>query len=173
MRTDNTRGPPGALGTLFGNCRGDRSMLRSLFILAAIALFGASVASAQSCDDVIAKRQDLMKGSGAAGKEASSIMKGEAPFDLAKAKEILAAFAADADAMPTLFPDCSKSGDHTTASPAIWDKADDFKAAMAKFSADVKAAQESTKDIDTFKTGVQSIGKNCSNCHQNFRVRPS
>ena len=56
---------------------------------------------------------------------------------------------------------------------AIWDKADDFKAATAKFAADVKAAQDSTKDLDTFKANVATVGKNCSNCHQTFRVRPS
>ena len=148
-------------------------MLRSLFVIATITILGATAASAQSCDDVITKRQNLMKASGAAGKEASSIMKGETPFDMGKAKEILAAFAADAEAMPSLFPDCSKTGDHTTASPAIWSKADDFKAAMAKFKDDVKAAQESVKDLDTFKAGIQSVGKNCSSCHQSFRVRPS
>ena len=49
------------------------------------------------------------------------------------------------------FPDCSKTGDHTTAAPAIWEKPDDFKAAIAKFAADVKAAQDNTKDLDTFK----------------------
>lgn len=148
-------------------------MLRSLFVIATIAVLSATAASAQSCDDIIAKRQKLMKASGAAGKEASAIMKGETPFDMGKAKEILAAFAADAEAMPNLFPDCSKTGDHTTVSPAIWDKAADFKAAIAKFQADVKAAQESVKDLDTFKAGIQSVGKNCSNCHQSFRVRPS
>ena len=68
------------------------------------------------------------------------MVKGETPFDLAKAQEVLATFAEDAKEMPTLFPDCSKTGDHTTAAPAIWDKADDFKAAVTKFAADVKAA---------------------------------
>jgi cytochrome c556 len=148
-------------------------MIRKLLVVVAIVMFGVTAAAAQSCDDVITKRQDLMKGSGAAGKLASSMIKGEIAFDLDKAKQVFAAFAEDAKVMPTLFPDCSKTGDHTTAAPAIWDKADDFKAAIAKFAADVKAAQDSTTDLDTFKANVQTVGKNCSNCHQAFRVRPS
>lgn len=148
-------------------------MFQKLLVVFAVLMFGITAAAAQSCDDIITKRQDLMKASGAAGKTGSSMMKGETPFDLAKAQEVLAAFAEDAKEMPTLFPDCSKTGDHTTAAPAIWDKADDFKAAVTKFAADVKAAQDNTKDLDTFKTNFQTIGKNCGTCHQAFRVRPS
>jgi cytochrome c556 len=101
------------------------------------------------------------------------MIKGDAPFDLAKAKEIFATFADDAAAMPTLFPDCSKTGDHTTAAPAVWDKPADFKAAIAQFAADIKAAQDNTKDLDSFKASFQSIGKDCGSCHQTFRIRPS
>jgi cytochrome c556 len=148
-------------------------MFQKLLVVFAVLAFGITAAAAQSCDDTITKRQDLMKASGAAGKTGSSMIKGETPFDLAKAQEVLAAFAEDAKEMPTLFPDCSKTGDHTTAAPAIWDKADDFKAAVTKFAADVKAAQDNTKDLDTFKANFQTIGKNCGTCHQAFRVRPS
>jgi cytochrome c556 len=133
----------------------------------------ATAASAQSCDDAINARQTLMKRSGAAGKTAFSMIKGETPFDMAKAKEVFAAFTEDASKMPTLFPDCSKSGDHTTAAPAIWDKSADFKAQIAKFAADIKAGQQNTTDLATFKTSIDTISKDCSGCHQAFRVRSS
>jgi cytochrome c556 len=148
-------------------------MISKLLIAFGIIIVGVSAASAQSCQDVINTRQTLMKKSGQAGKDAFAMIKGQAPFDLAKANEILATFANDAEKMPTLFPDCSKTGEHTTAAPAIWDKSADFKAAMAKFAADVKAAQDGTKDPATFKTGIDTISKNCSSCHQQFRVRAS
>jgi cytochrome c556 len=148
-------------------------MLRKLVIVGAVLLLGVTAASAQSCQDIIEKRQTLMKHSAADAKIGSSMVRGETPFDLAKVKEIYATFAADAAAMPTLFPDCSKTGDHTTAAPAIWEKSDDFKAAIAKFSADVKAAQDSTKDLDSLKASFQTIGKDCGSCHQTFRVKPS
>jgi len=148
-------------------------MIRKLLIAFGVLLLGATAASAQSCQDIIDKRQTLMKHSAAEAKIGSSMIKGEIPFDLAKTKEIYATFAVDAGAMPTLFPDCSKTGDHTTAAPAIWEKPDDFKAAIAKFTADIKAAQDSTKDLDSLKASFQTIGKDCGSCHQTFRVRPS
>lgn len=148
-------------------------MIRKLLIALAVLAFGAIGASAQSCQDIIDKRQTFMKHSAAEAKIGSSMIKGETPFDLAKVKEIYAAFAADAGAMPTLFPECSKTGDHTTASPVIWDRLADFKAAIAKFAADVKTAQDTTKDLDTLKTNFQTIGKDCGSCHQTFRVKPS
>jgi len=70
-------------------------MFRRLLIVAGLMMLGATVVVAQSCPDTINTRQGLMKKSGAAGKTAAAIIKGQAPFDLAKAQEILATFAAD------------------------------------------------------------------------------
>jgi cytochrome c556 len=50
---------------------------------------------------------------------------------------------------------------------------DAFKAAIAKFAADIKAAQENGKDLEALKANFQTIGKNCSSCHQTFRIRTS
>jgi cytochrome c556 len=148
-------------------------MIHKLLIACAVLVFGLTAASAQSCQDIIDKRQALMKRSSDQAKVGSSMIKGDTPFDLAKTQAILATFAEDAAALPTLFPDCSKTGEHTTVAPAIWDRADDFKAAIAKFAADVKAAQDSTKDVDSLKANFQTIGKDCGSCHQTFRVGKS
>jgi cytochrome c556 len=148
-------------------------MLRKSFVVIAILMLGVTAAAAQSCQDTITARQDLMKKSGAMAKAGASMVKGETPFDLDKTKEIFATFANDAKQMPTLFPDCSKEGDHTTAAATIWEKSDDFKAAIAKFATDIKAGQDNTKDLDTFKASFGTIGKDCGGCHQTFRVRPS
>ncbi len=146
-------------------------MFRKMVVVLAVLVCGVSAASAQSCQDVIAKRQTFMKRSADMAKIGSSMIKGETPFDLAKVKEILAAFAEDAAAMPNLFPDCSKTGDKTTAAPTIWERPSAFKAAQAKFQADVKAAQDSVKDLDTLKASFQTIGKDCGSCHQTFRIK--
>ncbi len=148
-------------------------MFRTILVVLSVLLCGVTTAMAQSCQDVIDKRQTFMKKSADMAKIGSSMIKGETPFDLAKAKEILATFAADAAAMPSLFPDCSKTGDKTTVAPTIWERPDDFKAAQAKFSADVKAAQDNLKDLDSLKASFATIGKDCSSCHQTFRVKKS
>ena len=148
-------------------------MFRKLLVAFSVLLLGVTAAAAQSCPEFIEKRQTLMKKSGEEAKIGTAMIKGERPFDLAKVQEIYAAFADDAKQMPTLFPDCSKTGHKTTAAPAIWEKMDEFKAAIVKFTADIKAAQDNTKDLDGLKAGFQAIGKNCSNCHQTFRVKTS
>jgi cytochrome c556 len=148
-------------------------MFRKLLVVFAVLMFGVTAAAAQSCQDTIDKRQTLMKKSGAAAKIGTEMIKGERPFDMAQVRQIYAAFTEDATQMPTLFPDCSKTGNKTTAAPAIWQKMDDFKAAIAKFAADIKAAQDNTKDVDTLKANFTTIGKNCSSCHQTFRVKSS
>src|ERR1700758_445865 len=124
-------------------------MFRKLLVAFSVLLLGVTAAAAQSCPEFIEKRQTLMKKSGEEAKIGTAMIKGERPFDMAKVQEIYAAFTDDATQMPALFPDCSKTGNKTTAAPAIWQKMDDFKAAIAKFAADIKTAQDSTKDVDT------------------------
>jgi cytochrome c556 len=148
-------------------------MYRKLIVAFAVLLLGVTTAAAQSWPEFIKKRQTLMKKSGAEAKIGTQMIKGERPFDAAKVQEIYASFANDAKQMPTLFPDCSKTGAKTTAAPAIWERMDDFKAAIAKFADDIKAAQDNTKDLDALKANFQTIGKNCSNCHQTFRIKTS
>ena len=149
-------------------------MFGRFIVVFAILLLGVTAAAAQNCPEFIQKRQTLMKRSGDEAKIGTAMIKGERPFDAAKVQEIYAAFADDAKQMPTLFPDCSKAGAKTTAAPAIWERMDDFKAAIAKFAADIKAAQDNnTKDLDALKANFQTIGKNCSSCHQTFRIRTS
>jgi cytochrome c556 len=148
-------------------------MVRKLPVAFSVLLFGVAAAAAQSCQDIIDKRLAFMNHSAQMATVGSAMVKGDTSFDLAKVKEILAAFAEDAGAMPTLFPDCSKTGNHTTAAPAIWDRPDDFKATIAKFSADIKAAQDGVKDLDGLKASFQILGRDCGSCHQKFRVRPS
>ncbi len=147
-------------------------MIRTLCVAAAIAL-GVSAAAAQGCQDPINTRQSLMKRSGEMGKVGAAMVKGATPFDLAKAQEILAAFAEDASMMPSLFPECSRTGDHNNASATIWESPGDFKAAIAKFAVDVKAAQDNTKDLESFKAGFQAVGKDCGGCHEKFRLKKS
>ena len=148
-------------------------MFRKLFVAFAVLMVCVTAAAAQSCQDIIDKRQALMKKSGAAAKTGSEMIKGERPFDLAQVQQIYEAFAEDAKQMPSLFPDCSKTGNKTTAAPVIWQRMDDFKAAIAKFSDNIKAAQGNTKDLEGLKANFQIIGKDCGGCHQTFRTKSS
>ena len=143
----------------------------SAFAVAAVAVaaFGASAVVAQQ--NPIEARQALMKDNGKHAKMGAAMVKGEAPFDLAKAKEIFATFEQSAEKMPDLFPPDSKTGHDTTAAPAIWEKMDEFKALFVKFGKDAKAAEESVTDLDSFKTAFSGLGKQCGGCHEDFRIK--
>ena len=146
-------------------------MIRSAFAVAVVAL-GVSAAIAQQ--DSIAARKGLMKANGDQAKIGVAMMKGEAPFDLNKARVIFTTFEDAAAKMPSLFPPDSKTGGDTSADPKIWEGMDDFKARFAKFGADAKDAGAKVTDLDSFKAAFGAIGKNdCGGCHELYRVKKS
>src|SRR5205085_1922396 len=108
---------------------------------------------------------NIMKANGQAARTAVQMAKGDIPFDAAKAQDIFKQFSDAAAKMPNLFPDNSKTGGETTASPKIWDDMAGFKAGFAKFDEDSKAAAAKAKDLDSFKTAFGDVAKNCNSCH--------
>ena len=142
-------------------------IFRAVCVTLAVA-FGATAVLAQSA--AIAERKGVMKGVGAAAKQGAAFAKGAEPYDNAKAVAIFVTYANAAAKMPSLFPDDSKSGGETTASPKIWADKAAFVAAFGKFEADSKAAQGSVKDLDSFKAAFGAMGKHCGSCHETYRT---
>ena len=143
-------------------------IVRTVCVVLAVALSATAVV-AQS--KAIAERKEIMKGVGAAAKGGAAMARGSAPYDNAKAVEVFAVYANAAAKMPGLFPDDSKTGGETTASPKIWEDMAGFKAGFAKMEADSKAAQASVKDIDSFKAAFGAAGKQCGACHEVYRIK--
>jgi cytochrome c556 len=142
----------------------------------AVAAFALSATTVFAVQDPIGMRKASMEEVGKHAKVGAAMAKGEAPFDLAKAKELFATVERVAKVMPDLFPDDSKTGKakngkETEASPKIWQNTADFKAKFVKLGADAKAAQASVKDLDTFKMALGGIGKQCGGCHQEYRLK--
>jgi cytochrome c556 len=142
-------------------------IVRTVCVVLAVALSATAVV-AQS--KAIGERKEIMKGVGAAAKGGAAMARGSAPYDNAKAIEVFTVYANAAEKMPGLFPDDSKTGGETTASPKIWEDMNGFKGAMAKWGASAKEAQASVKDLDSFKTAFGAIGKQCGACHEVYRV---
>ncbi|MBO0902963.1 c-type cytochrome [Jiella sonneratiae] len=121
--------------------------------------------------DAIKARQELMKKNGKATKAGAMILKGEAKFSPDKATEIFTEMHEVAMKFGDYFPEDSKEGGKTEAAPAIWQKPDDFKAALVKYQEDTKAALDAApKDEDAFKQQFGMVTQNCKNCHEKFRL---
>ena len=145
-------------------------MIRPLFAVVSLAVAATAVVAQQN---PITARQALMKANSNQAKVGAAMVKGEAPFDLAKAKAIFATYADSASKLGDLFPPDSKTGEKTTAAPKIWEDMAGFKAAAAKFGSEAKAAEAAVKDLDSFKAQFGEVQKNCGGCHREYRVRRS
>ena len=143
-------------------------MIRMSMIAAAF-IVGISVAGAQSTD-MITARKDVLKGFGAAAREPGQMLRGEAPFDLAKAQNLMRVLSAGSKTLPNMFPDNSKEGD-TKALPAVWEKKAEFNAIFAKLGADADAALTAIKDEASFKTELPKVLGNCGTCHNTYRAK--
>ena len=143
-------------------------MVRTILVGAALVV-GVTTALAQS--NAIETRRSTMKGVGAATRIGNQMSKGEIPFDAAKANEVLATYAKAADVMHTYFPDDSKTGGETTASPRIWESQAEFRKRFDDWGADIKKASASVDDLASFRTAFGTVTQACSSCHETFRVK--
>jgi len=146
-------------------------MMKRIVLAVAVVALGVTAVVAQS--DPIATRKALMKENGKQSGVAKAMIEGKEPFDLAKAKVVLATFAAVSDKGKNLWPDNSKSGGDTASLPAIWENKADFEAKLAKLSSDAKAKDAGVKDLDSFKAAMGDIGKDCGGCHNTYRKKPT
>ncbi|WP_081451389.1 c-type cytochrome [Aurantimonas manganoxydans] len=121
--------------------------------------------------DPIEARQAIMSNNGAAAKLGGQMVKGETPFDAAAAGVALRTLYSGSLGFGHYFPEGSETGGDTEAAPAIWEKPDEFRAALAKFQNDAAAAIEAKpENVDAFKQAFSSVTTNCKSCHDEFRV---
>ena len=139
-------------------------MLRLAAAVAALSL-GATVVYAQNLD-VIKQRRDAMGAIGVAAGANFRMMKGAQPFDLATVQTGLKTYEASALKLKGLFPDDSKTGGGTDASPKIWAQKAEFDAAVDTFVGVVKAAAAAITDEATLKTEYPKVGAACGGCHK-------
>lgn len=121
--------------------------------------------------DPIAQRKQVMKGVGAATKLGGEMAKAEKPFDLAEAQKILKTYADAAANFHTYYPETSKTGGETSASPKIWETPAAFKADFDAWAKDIKKAADETKDLATFRANFGTVTKSCRGCHESYRIK--
>jgi cytochrome c556 len=143
-------------------------MMRLVGVVVGVLIAGGAVAQ----PDVITERKDIMKANGAAARTATQMVRGEAPFDLAKAREAFTGIASRMQRFPDLFPETSRTGGETKASPRIWEDMPGFRAVAAKIRQDAGEAARATTDAASLQANLQKVGANCNTCHQTYRINP-
>src|ERR671914_1317106 len=141
-----------------------KSITAALFIL-----FTASVSSqVLAQEEIIEKRQKAMKSNSADVKAIKAAVESKDYATIeTKAKDIMGT----ADKIPSLFPKGSNVG-KTKATPAIWEKSDEFaKQAknLSKASGELASAAKS-KDDAAIAAKFKEVGETCSSCHKAFRA---
>jgi cytochrome c556 len=114
------------------------------------------------------KRQALMKDNSATAKaiNAAVAAKDYATIE-AKARDIMG----NADKIIGFFPKGSGTG-KTKATPAIWEKSDDFAKyakSLSKSAGELAAAAKASNDAE-IGVKVKAIGDTCNSCHKEFRA---
>ena len=138
-------------------------------MIAAVALI-AGIGSAVAQGDVVVERQTILKTFGAGVRDPGAMLRGEAPFDLAKVTAALATIKTGAAKLPTLFPDASLTATGTKALPIIATERDKFAAIFAKMITDATAAEGAIKDEASFKAEFGKVLANCGACHRVYRA---
>jgi cytochrome c556 len=145
-------------------------MMRRLFVGLTAFAVAAAAASAFAAEDPIFTRKSLMDANGAAAGAGAAMLKGEVPFNPAVAKSTLMTMHAVAYTLGDYVPAGSDSGD-TKASPKIWEDAEGWSAALARFQSDVDAALAANpQDLDSYKAAFGQVAANCKSCHESFKL---
>jgi cytochrome c556 len=144
-------------------------MIRQIMVAVGLTIVSAGVI-AQT--DVIAERRAIMRGNGAAARTGMQMIRGETPFDVAKAMEVFTGIQNGMTRFPNLFPENSRTGGDTKAAPKIWEDTAGFRAAAAKIVQEAQAASATATDLASFQGGFQRVTANCNSCHQTYRINP-
>ena len=121
--------------------------------------------AALSPEEMVEKRQSIMKEDGGILKGAGALTGTEA---VTAAEHLITNFSN----LTVLFPEGSAVGD-SGAAPAIWENNADFQAILAKAVAGataLKAAAEAG-DAATYAATIKTIGGFCGECHQTYRLK--
>lgn len=144
--------------------------MKTLQILAVAGVVAGVTVGAALASGAISERQTILEGFGDETRGVVGMLKGTAPFDLAKVKATLAAYSAGATKLPGLFPDNSKTG-KTAASPKIWDEKARFEGLFAKLKSDATATSAAITDEASFKAEYPKVLGNCKACHDDYRIK--
>jgi cytochrome c556 len=146
-------------------------MINPKFVAAAILSAAIIAPVTAQPGNPVAMREKLMEQNGKDAKLGGQMLKGEVPFDAAKAQGIFASMHDVATRFGNYFPAGSNSA-KSEAAPAVWEKPGEFKAALAKFEKDTAAAMAAKVTTkEAFGAQFMAVTANCKSCHEVFRIK--
>lgn len=143
------------------------------FRIVAVAVFvaaGLCAANAQGTSPQ-EQRHALMSEIGDNTGKLGKMAKGETEYDAAVVEASAETIAGDIEKFLTLFPEGSETGYDTRATPAIWERWDEFHKdgeALMEGALLVKAA--APQGLDAFRNAFAAMGRACRECHEAFRA---
>ena len=148
--------------------------MKRVLVVAGILMLSVGAVVAQQ--DVANQTQTTMKATGRAMGGLAPMVKGEKPYDQAVVDTSLAQLEETAKKLPAMFPDSIKGlkieGDYSS-SPKVWEDKAGFAAKIDSFAKAVTEVKGKIKDLDSLKAAVPAIGKECSGCHETYRLKNS
>lgn len=132
---------------------------------------------------VVEMRMQAMEAMSDHAEAVGDMLKGKRPLEPEAVRSAAAAFAEHGQRIPELFPDneASREGAETEALPAIWEDWERFSALAARFvelsgglAKTADALEPDTTLADPAARAVKAAffraAKNCSGCHERFRL---
>ncbi|MFO7854406.1 MAG: cytochrome c [Paracoccaceae bacterium] len=137
--------------------------------VALVLLFAAGAALAHEGveNPAVMARMELMKDVGTATGTLGEMVKGETPFDAARAAEARAALIDAADRVPTLF-EARETDPESEALPAVWEDWDGFVASAMEMQAAARGLETGTAEALRARFG--DLGQTCRACHEDYRL---
>ncbi len=133
-----------------------------------------SVGAVVAQQEVANQTQTTMKATGRAMGGLAPMIKGEKPYDQAVVNASLTQLEETAKKLPAMFPDSIKGlkieGDYSS-SPKVWEDKAGFAAKIESFAKVVAEAKGKITDLNSLKATMPAIGKECSGCHETFRLK--
>lgn len=148
--------------------------MKRMFVTVAAVLLGIGAVYAQQ--DVVNQRQTSMKENGKnLGGVLGAMAKGEKPYDQAAVDAAIVKLAENAKTIGTLFPENTKglkADGKYSASPKIWENRADFDSHVANYTKAInEVSAAGIKNLDALKAAVPVLGKQCSACHETYRLK--
>ncbi len=150
-------------------------MIVRTLIAAAAAAVGVTAVSAQS--EVLSSTKLMREQGQAMYRVLNGMVKGEVPYDQAKANEAIATLAGTAPKIPEAFPASIKgkttSDSRFSTSPKAWDNRADFEEYAKNLAKAIADNRGKITSLEGLKAAFPAINDNCTGCHNDYRLRKS